>query len=216
MVYPKCLPGSPMGDQAGILFDRSDCMDRLPTVPEMSAALSAHKERNGYTRKIYKAQADQYKGDQLKDDIDTHVERLRESGIREKIDFTNFEMVKDRTFQYLNACASAKIYPSVMGLASLGFGVSRQALNRWVSNNNESRTAQFILEVKDVMADILTNAALYRNADAAMAIFQLKNHFEHSDAVRIEIPQENPLGQVVDKEELERRIAADYADLPED
>ena len=100
-------------------------------------------------------------------------------------------MVKDRTFQYLLACSEAQIYPSVMGLATFGFGISRQALNRWLSRN-----------------DVLTNAALYRNADAAMAIFQLKNHFEHADAVQIEIPQEaGPLGQKMDQRELERRIS---------
>ena len=81
-------------------------------------------------------------------------------------------------------------------------------MNRWLSRNIESEAAQFILEVKDVMADVLTNAALYRNADAAMAIFQLKNHFEHADAVQIEIPQEaGPLGQKMDQRELERRIS---------
>lgn len=115
---------------------------------------------------------------------------------------------QDRTFQYLLACSEAQIYPSVMGLATFGFGISRQALNRWLSRNIESEAAQFILEVKDVMADVLTNAALYRNADAAMAIFQLKNHFEHADAVQIEIPQEaGPLGQKMDQRELERRIS---------
>lgn len=58
------------------------------------------------------------------------------------------------------------------------------------------------------MADILTNAALYRNADAAMAIFQLKNHFDHADAVQIDIPQGNgPLGPQMDPQELERRIS---------
>ena len=183
-------------------------MNRLPTVPEMSDALASHKERDGYTRKIYKAQADQHKGDQLKTDIETHIEKLKESEGRGKIDFSDFEMGKDRTFQYLKACAEAQIYPSVMGLATFGFGISRQALNRWVSRNTESRTAQFILEVKDIMADILTNAALYRNADAAMAIFQLKNHFDHADAVQIDIPQGNgPLGPQMDPQELERRIS---------
>ena len=160
-------------------------MNKLPTVPEMSDALARHKGRDGYTQKIYKAQADQHKGNQLSEDINTHIEKLN-----------------------LLACSEAQIYPSVMGLATFGFGISRQALNRWLSRNIESEAAQFILEVKDVMADVLTNAALYRNADAAMAIFQLKNHFEHADAVQIEIPQEaGPLGQKMDQRELERRIS---------
>ncbi|MEQ2658254.1 hypothetical protein AAAT68_15490 [Lawsonibacter asaccharolyticus] len=183
-------------------------MNKLPTVPEMSDALARHKGRDGYTQKIYKAQADQHKGNQLSEDINTHIEKLKESESRGRIDFSDLEMVKDRTFQYLLACSEAQIYPSVMGLATFGFGISRQALNRWLSRNIESEAAQFILEVKDVMADVLTNAALYRNADAAMAIFQLKNHFEHADAVQIEIPQEaGPLGQKMDQRDLERRIS---------
>lgn len=100
-----------------------------------------------------------------------------------------------------------------MGLAVHGYGISRQALNQYLQRNPNSEAALFISKVKDTMADILTNAALYRNADPVSVIFQLKNHFEHSDKLQLEpIRQESPLGSDISAAELAER----YQDLAED
>lgn len=190
-------------------------MDERSMLPrsEMVAALEAHKGKNGYTRKMYKAQSDEHKSDLLQADIENRISTLKGSCNRGKINFDDFEMVKSRTFEYLEACKEACVYPSVMGLAVHGFGISRQRLSKFLSERPNSPAAEFIETVKDVMADILTNAALYRNADSVQVIFQLKNHFGHSDRLEIEpVQKQDPLGEQLDQAALEERIMSSVID----
>lgn len=176
-------------------------------VNEMATALEDHRDQSGYTKKLYKAEADDHKAELLQADISKRLTSLQESDGQEKIDFSNICMVKRRTYEYLTACEQSATFPSVMGLSVHGYGISRQALNQYLQRNPNSAATLFICKVKDVMADILTNAALYRNADPVSVIFQLKNHFEHSDRLQVEpIEQKNPMGELQDPEELRRRI----------
>lgn len=176
---------------------------------DMVAALEEHKNLNGHTKKVYKVQSDEHKGELLQADIDNRISALKDFCNRGKIDFGDFEQVKRRTFEYLEACKEACVYPSVMGLSVHGFGISRQRLSKFLKDKPNSQVAEFIECVKDLMADVLTNAALYRNADATSVIFQLKNHFGHSDRLEIEPVQKiAPLGEEPDRAELEARIAA--------
>ena len=97
-----------------------------------------------------------------------------------------------------------------MGLAVYGYGVSRQALNDYLRTHNNETTA-FIEKAKDIMADILTNASLYNNANAVQVIFQLKNHFGHSDTVQLQpvAPlEESPFNA----EDIRKRYMLDYTD----
>ena len=174
---------------------------------EMTRALVAHKQRDGYTSKIYKAEADKLRTEAISADISNHAKQLKEVERGGKVDFGNFEDVKDRTYKYLEACANAAAFPSVMGLASVGFGVSRQALNAYISRNPDTIVTEFLLETKDLIADVLTNAALHRNADATSVIFQLKNHYGHVDAVAVEPITKEPLGTTPVQRALEERIA---------
>lgn len=181
----------------------------MKPVDEMTTELKAHRDQSGYTRKVYKAEADDHKAELLQGDIANRIAALQESDQRGQIDFTNVPMVKRRAYEYLTACEQAAVFPSVMGLAVHGFGVSRQALNQYLQKNPNTEAALFISMVKDTMADILTNAALYRNADPVSAIFQLKNHFEHADKLQLEpVQPTTPLGELQDPAELERRIMA--------
>ena len=71
----------------------------------------------------------------------------------------------------------------------------------------ETPTAQYIVIVKELIADVLTNASLRNKANVAQTIFQLKNHFGHSDEVKVvKTGQEDPLtmGTRSEKEILER------------
>ena len=174
---------------------------------EMTRALMAHKQRDGYTSKIYKEVSDKLRTEAIRADISSHAKQLKEVERGGKVDFTNFEDVKERTYKYVEACANAAAFPSVMGLASVGFGVSGQALNAYISRNPDTIVTEFLLETKDLIADVLTNAALHRNADATSVIFQLKNHYGHVDAVAVEPITKEPLGTVPDQRALEERIA---------
>ena len=156
----------------------------IQTVDEMTKALVDEKGAKG-RKALYKQQTDEHKGEQLQADIASKITALKASDARERVEWANVEQVKERTYDYLTACQQAEVYPSIMGLAVYGYGVSRQALNDYLRTHNNETTA-FIEKAKDIMADILTNASLYNNANAVQVIFQLKNHFGHSDTVQLQ------------------------------
>lgn len=171
----------------------------MATVEEMTPELIAERNRNAHTQKIYKpgvykAQADEHKGGILAADIYQHVQALADADQRGKVDFHNIQDVKERTYNYFKACQQAEVFPSVMGLASHGYGISRQALNQYLRAHQGEEAAEFICRARDTIADILTNASLFNNANAAQVIFQLKNHFGHSDTPEPEPRAESHTG----------------------
>ena len=157
----------------------------------MKNALATDKKRNGYSKRLYKAESDAYKGDVLQGDIMERVALLQQAQKRSKVNWNDINDVRQRTYNYLSACADASAFPSVMGLAVYGYGITRQALNQYLLAHPNTPATDFINQAKDIMADILTNASLNNNANPVQVIFQLKNHFGHSDRVEIEpIPPE--------------------------
>lgn len=182
----------------------------IKTVPEMAAAMVAERESSGYKKKVYKAEADAHKGETLQQDIMTQLAALQATEQRKKVDLKSIEDVKQRTYDYLAACAEAEAFPSVMGLAVHGYGISRQALNQYLLRN-QNEVTEFIDRTKDVIADILTNASLYNNANAVAVIFQLKNSHSFADRVEIEpIPPQDDANRYSACE-----IEAKYAELPD-
>ena len=160
----------------------------IETVPEMAERLTADKDKNRLYKNNYKAVADEHKGEVLAADIISRTTALLERP--QKINLNSLEEVQERTAEYFTACAAAEVYPSVMGLASHGLGISRQALNQYMLRNPNSETTEYINRVKDIMADILTNESLKGNANPVQALFQLKNHFGHADRVEVEAIRE--------------------------
>lgn len=158
----------------------------------------------------YKVEADEHKADELAADITRKAAALKQST---QVDLNDLAQVQARTYQYMDACRQAAAFPSVMGLAALAFGGSTQWLNKYLRMNPETPTARFIEQTKSAFADILTNQALYRNADSTQAIFQLKNQHNFVDCVQIEpVVPTAPLGAQVEARELLER----YGDIPED
>lgn len=130
--------------------------------------------------------------------------RIRERGT---VDFWDIEAVIARTEDYFAACEMSGTFPSLMGLCAKGFGTYRDRLDQWMRTHPEAPTTEYIGIVKELMADILTNASLRNKANVAQTIFQLKNHFGHSDEVKVvKETREDPLtmGTKSEKEILER------------
>lgn len=178
------------------MANKTTAKREIKPLKEMTEDIIAEKEKNGYSKRLYKPNgnykivSDEHKGETLANSIMQQARGLLESEERGRVNFSNYDDVRARTYNYFTACAQAETYPSVMGLAVHGFGISRQALNQFLKSNPQSAAAEFINRAKDVMADILTNASLYNNANAVQALFQLKNHFGHYD--KIEIAAEAP------------------------
>lgn len=142
----------------------------------------------------YKEQSDAHKAETLADNLDFQLAALKEATERDGVDLYNLKQVQTRTFEYIEACKSAAAFPSVMGLAVYGFGLSRQRLNQFLRDHPGEASAEFVERVKDAFADTLVNQSLYRNADATQVIFQLKNCNNFSDRLEIEPvqPQDGP------------------------
>ena len=181
--------------------------NQLMDVDEMAQSMVPNR------RLSYKEESDILKSESLAADIDVKIDALKRTTERGKVDFNNLREVQERVFEYMTACKQATIYPSAMGLASLAFGYSTRGMNKYLAENPDTPTAQFIELVKSSFADILTNAALFRNADTTQVIFQLKNQNNFVDRVQLEpIQSASPLGTQIDAETL----AEKYSDLPED
>lgn len=155
----------------------------------------------------YKETSDIHKAESLSQDIDNRITALKSVVKNGRVDLRDFEQVQKRTFSYLESCKKAQAFPSVLGLAAFGFGMSRQGLNRFLRDHPDLPSAQFIETTKDIFADILVNQSLYRNCDVTQVIFQLKNCNGFSDKLEIEAAKPvNPLGELMDQKQLEEMI----------
>lgn len=180
-------------------------MSNSVTASSMAEVLEADKHKNGYKGKMYKELSDEHKGEQISLTIKSKSNALRDAINAPRVNLSDTPQVQERTFMYLEACSLSSCFPSVMGLSS-ALGCSRQNLHRWLLSHPEHPTTDFINMAKDLMADVLTNASLYNNANAVQVIFQLKNHYEHADRVEIApVVQNMPLDNDYSVEEIRRR-----------
>lgn len=162
-------------------------MRAVKTVPEMASDMMAEQATASYQKKrIYKAEAEEFKREVLQDDIRRAVSTL--SAKHDRIDLSDEEQVRQRIIDYLNACSLSGSYPTVQGLASFGFGITRQALNQWRlrPGNIGKPSALLIDQATEMFGDILTNESLHNNANVVQSIFQLKNSHGFSDRVEFQ------------------------------
>lgn len=152
---------------------------------QSSSEMALDMEQRKQGSKLYKEMSDLHKGDMLGDDIASKRDILQAAFERGRVNLSNVAEVQEMTYRYMEACQRAKVFPTVMGL-STAFGMSRRRLNKYMADNSESETARFLETVKDVFADVMSNAALFRNADAATTIFILKNCAGFADRIEIE------------------------------
>lgn len=101
------------------------------------------------------------------------------------VDLDDVRAVMERSRDYFIACAAAKNPPSMLTYCSIGLGLTQNRVNDYVRKHANAST-DFILRVKDLIADQITTGAMYGNLDNIMAIFQLKNLHGFADNVRIE------------------------------
>jgi len=178
-------------------------MSRKKPLPEREeiAAVLADKPRS----KLYPEVSREVKTEAISDDVNRKSAALLRN--MDRVDLNDLQAVRERTETYLQSCADSGTFPTVMGLSSLGFGVSRQWLNEYLRTHPNAPAADFIERTKDLFADILSNAALSRTAAETMSIFILKNCAGFVDKLEI-APRtpESPLGAEVDQAALEAKL----------
>ena len=101
------------------------------------------------------------------------------------VDLDDVNAVMERTRDYFYACAEAKNPPSMLTYSSIGLGLTLNRMNDYIRSHNNAST-EFMLRVKDLIADQITTGAMFGNLDNIMSIFQLKNLHGFADNVRIE------------------------------
>lgn len=101
------------------------------------------------------------------------------------VDLDDVRAVMERSRDYFIACAAAKNPPSMLTYCSIGLGLTQNRVNDYIRKHNNDST-EFILRVKDLIADQITTGAMYGFLDNIMAIFQLKNLHGFADNVRVE------------------------------
>lgn len=169
----------------------------------------AEQKRN--KPRLYNEAANELRAAQISSDVALKHRLLDQA--EKKVKFSDLGDVKRRVGSYLTACQEAAAIPTMSGLA-LSFGVTRQAIYKFVNEHKESASAEYLETVRELMADCLVSAGLGKSTDAAVTIFILKNHHNYADRVEIAPVKEDfgPLGPLENPEELRRRIEANVVD----
>ena len=134
------------------------------------------------------------------------------------VDLDDVRAVMERSRDYFIACAAAKNPPSMLTYCSIGLGLTQNRVNDYIRKHNNDST-EFILRVKDLIADQITTGAMYGNLDNIMAIFQLKNLHGFADNVRIEAAVAEQAPQIDEsalKAEYEAYAKANGIELPKE
>ena len=172
--YPK-VRSSDMG--ALLAADKELAMANpdSPPVNKRNVKLMASKKGEAVAQNLIKV------GDLISNEIYDRTILKHETAV----DLDNVEAVMARTRDYFYACAEAKNPPSMLTYCSVGLGLTQMRLSDYLRKHNNEST-EFILRVKDLIADQITTGAMYGNLDNIMSIFQLKNLHGFADNVRIE------------------------------
>ena len=140
--------------------------------------------------------------------IDSEIGNLDKKCLKNAtaVDLDDVRAVMERSRDYFIACATAKNPPSMLTYCSIGLGLTQTRVNEYIRKHSNA-SVDFILRVKDLIADQITTGAMYGNLDNIMAIFQLKNLHGFADNVRVEaaLPEQAP---EVDEDALAKEYEA--------
>lgn len=145
------------------------------------------RDRESANGRMYRPQYNEISAQQKAQALDTAIaqqmELLRRADDRGRVDLSNLAAVKKACEEYMESCRRAGVYPSMTALApSLGY--SRQGLY-WYMSQHDTDVTKYLDALRSSMAAIVQQAGLTRTADAAMAIFILKNSAGMSDKLDV-------------------------------
>jgi len=101
------------------------------------------------------------------------------------VDLDDVKAVMERTRDYFYGCAEAEVPATVNSYCVIALGLSIHRVNTYIKTHRTD-SAEFILKVKDMIADQTVTASLVRSVDNVTAIFQLKNMHGYADNIKIE------------------------------
>lgn len=140
--------------------------------------------------------------------VQYHMDCLK---MRQGVDRKNVIDLYNRFYKYLAYCAEHGILPNNMN-AYLAIGISKDDIRRWSSGEQGTpEHKQFARDVKDFFASIHEQGGMDGMFNPILSIFWSKAHDGMIEASKVEVTQNEPLGERKSAEE----IAKTYADLPD-
>ena len=188
---------------------------KTPNLEPLSSEQMKAEQMEKQNSRIYKIEADEHRGSELSQ----LTARIRDelSGEIEKIQLVNgdIQKVKHQVLLYFDACTETGTLPSIIGL-SRALGYSRAGLYKYLETYHGTPIAEYLEIVRHGISDALDSASLYNNVNSIVAIFIQKSIHQRIDRAELVVSQptnDNPLGALIDEEELRRRY---LGAVPED
>lgn len=170
------------------------------TVDEMmTAALEKKKSA------LYRRESAEFTDEQLAGLIHRATDDLMEAP--PKVNLADTARVKEITKQYLMACETASIVPSITGLAN-ALGCTRAAIYDVINRRSPAETAEFFTRCHDTFSDLLSQSALRGATQPIASIFLLKSLFGLRESVELiaTTKESGPLGPEPDMAALEAKL----------
>lgn len=124
-----------------------------------------------------------------------------------KIDVNDAEQVERRIDDYFNYCLEHDRKPSMLGVANW-VGVSRMTINNWKRGafRSEGRHGEIIENVLNLLEEMSVDELLEGTVYTPNLIFLMKNMFGYRDVQDVVVTPNNPMGDIQDEAELQKRI----------
>lgn len=141
--------------------------------------------------------------------VQYHIDMLK---MRQGVDKSNVQDLYNRFFVYLQYCEEHGIIPNNMN-AYFAIGIDRGCIYAWKNGRGTQQHKQFAEDVSQFFASIHEQAGGEGIVNPILSIYWSKAHDGMIEASKVEVVQDNPLGERQSAEQITQK----YADiLPED
>ena len=135
-----------------------------------------------------------------------------------KVDIHEPEAVKKRVDEYFDICEAYDIKPSVESLA-VAFMVDRRTIWRW-SNGIDCRglpaeSMEAIRKAHTIITSLMADYMQNGKINPVSGIFLMKNNMDYEDKREVTLRPENPMGDQVAPEDLQKRYL-DAVETPDE
>ena len=133
------------------------------------------------------------------------VARAREMLKLKRATINDFDVIKDRSYEYLTYCDENNRIPTLRGLC-VCLGVSPDTVNRWIAERPNHETTIFLSQMLNLMADNLEQGALQGTMDRNASVFLLKSNFGYRDNQDVKV--HHMVSESKSIEQIEKEISA--------
>ena len=139
--------------------------------------------------------------------VNYHMDMM---GMRQGVDKSNVQDLYNRFIIYLKYCSDHGIVPNNMN-CYFAMGITRQNIAQWRSGRSSKAHQELAEMITSFFASIHEQGATDGVLNPISAMFWQKAHDSIIEASKLEVVQDNPLGERRSAEE----ISKNYTDLPD-